>query len=290
MSSLSSKKLKRFVLRQYAKIGAACFRSEKKREAFREGVDDRIIALFRPEIDSFIERYPEVLSEEETLRLLIEEKKSICRFGDGEFKLIVGERHKSFQDINPLLNERMKQVLDSNHDDILVGIHPVRNFEMMTRIWRKFVIRIGEDVLKLLDLNRVYPSMGVFRELPTKDKQAFYGRIASIKRLWENRRVLFVVGKNSRFEYVEELFDNVISVEYVYAPAKNAFNEYDRILNEVRAYPAEDYLLLIVLGPTATVMAYDLALEGYQAIDFGQMPGIYKKLKSRFSLGDRKET
>ena len=275
---LKIKKITRFSLRKYATIASVFFFSSQKREAFRERFDDKIIALFRPEIESFVKRYPEVLSEEETLRQLIEDRKSICRFGDGEFKLIVGERHKSFQDINQQLNYRLLEVLNSDHPDILIGIHPVRHYEQLTRIWRKFIIRIGEDVLKLLNPNRVYPSMGVFRQLPTTNKDAVIQRINAIKQLWEKRKVLFVVGKNSRFEFVEELFNNVASVDYVFAPAKNAFNRYEEILKEVRQYSKEDYLLLIVLGPTATVMAYDLAREGYQAIDFGQMPGVYTKI------------
>ncbi len=283
MQSMRVKKLARFFLRKYAIIGAALHFSPESREAFRERYDDKIIGLFRPEIESFVERYPEVLSEEETLRLLVDEKKSICRFGDGEFKLIVGERHKSFQDVDRRLNERMIEVLNSDHPDILIGIHPVRSYDLLTRIWRKFIIRIGEDVLKLLNPERIYPSMGVFRELPETDEAAFNHRIGAIKKLWQGRKILFVVGKNSRFEFVDELFDNVASVDYVYAPAKNAFSEYERILDDVRRYPKDDYLLLIVLGPTATVMAYDLALEGFQAIDFGQMPGIYTRQKAKFS-------
>ncbi len=283
MQSMRVKKLARFFLRKYAIIGAALHFSPESREAFRERYDDKIIGLFRPEIESFVERYPEVLSEEETLRLLVDEKKSICRFGDGEFKLIVGERHKSFQDVDRRLNERMIEVLNTDHPDILIGIHPVRSYDLLTRIWRKFIIRIGEDVLKLLNPERIYHSMGVFRELPATDEAAFNHRIEAIKKLWQGRKILFVVGKNSRFEFVDELFDNVASVDYVYAPAKNAFSEYERILDDVRRYPKDDYLLLIVLGPTATVMAYDLALEGFQAIDFGQMPGIYTRQKAKFS-------
>ncbi len=283
MQSMRVKRLVRFFLRKYAIIGAVFHFSPESREAFRERYDDKIIGLFRPQIERFVERYPEVLSEEETLRLLVDEKKSICRFGDGEFKLIVGERHKSFQDVDRRLNERMIDVLNSDHPDILIGIHPVRSYDLLTRIWRKFIIRIGEDVLKLLNPKRIYPSMGVFRELPLTDEAAFNQRIEAIKKLWQGRKILFVVGKNSRFEFVDELFDNVASVDYVYAPAKNAFNEYERILDDVRRYSKDDYLLLIVLGPTATVMAYDLALEGFQAIDFGQMPGIYTRQKAKFS-------
>lgn len=279
---MDGKRIRRFFLRKYALFGALFFLSSEKREVFREKIDDLIIDSFKDEIEKFVDSYPTVLSEEETLRQLVDERKSICRFGDGEFKLIVGERHKSFQDVNQRLNERMLDVLKSNHPDILIGIHPVRSFDKLTRIWRKFIIRIGKEVLALLDLDRVYPSMGVFRELPGDDKDLFDQRIAAIKRLWQGRKVLFVVGKNSRFEFLEELFDNVESIDYVYGPPKNAFAEYDQILADVKTYSSDDYLVLLVLGPTATVMAYDLALAGYQAIDFGQMPGIYKKLKASF--------
>ena len=35
-------------------------------------------------------------------------------------------------------------------------------------------------------------------------------------------------------------------------------------------------LILIALGPTATVLAYDLAIEGYQAIDIGHIDIEYE--------------
>jgi hypothetical protein len=36
-----------------------------------------------------------------------------------------------------------------------------------------------------------------------------------------------------------------------------------------------------VLGPTATILAHDLARMGYQAIDFGQMPGTFRRAKCK---------
>lgn len=83
-----------------------------------------------------------------------------------------------------------------------------------------------------------------------------------------------------------ELFDNVTSVDYVYGPAKNAFLEYDRLMGEVRQWDKDEYLVLLVLGLTATVMAYYLVREGYQEIDFGQMPGKYIKAKKLLALGN----
>ncbi|MDO6784000.1 GT-D fold domain-containing glycosyltransferase [Neptunomonas phycophila] len=273
------RKISRFFLRRTSQVVSIFCFGKKRRAKCREFFDDKIIGLYKDEIQVFIDRYPGVWSEEETIQHLLENKSSICRFGDGELKLMVGEKHKSFQDVNHSLNNRLIEVLNSNVPNILVAIHPVRDFDSLGRIWQKFIIRIGSPVLNLLDSNRSYPSMGVFRGLPKNTKENLVNRILKIKKLWEGRKILLVVGENSRFTFEEELFNNVVSVDYVYAPAKNAFEVYDEIVNKVKQYNKDEYLILIVLGPTATVMAYDLALDGYQAIDFGQMPGTYKRAK-----------
>jgi glycosyltransferase family protein len=275
----------RFSLRRFSQVVSIFCIGKKRREHCREWFDHKIIALYKNDIQCFIDRYPSVWSEEETIKHLIDNRSSICRFGDGEFKLMVGERHKSFQDVNHKLNNRMVEVLNSNTSNILIAIHPVRDFESLGRIWQKFIIRIGQPVLNMLDEKRTYPSMGVFRTLPKNSKADLVARVRLIKQLWENRKVVLVVGKNSRFTFEQELFNNVQTVDYIYAPPKNAFEEYENIIQKVRAYDKQEYLILLVLGPTATIMAYDLAVEGYQAIDFGQMPGTYRQVKKEL-FGD----
>jgi glycosyltransferase family protein len=242
--------------------------------------------MFRSEIEMFVEKYPSVLTETSTLQLIIEQKLSIARFGDGEFKLMVGERHKSFQDVDQELNRRMKEVLKSQNASLLVAIQAVRTFEQLSFIWRKFIIRIGDPVLDLLDRKREYASTGVFREIHVDDSGAFIKRIRAVKKLWEARDVVFVIGRNSRFKFEKELFNNCRSISYIYGPPKNAFSHYDELINQVRKYSKNEHLILIALGPTATVMAHDLALEGYQAIDFGQMPGQFRKARQRFFKDD----
>lgn len=273
------KRTGRFLLRQYALLGALFYPTKEARAIFREKTDDRIIKLFREDIDQFIHDYPTVWTEEKTIHHIIDNRASICRFGDGEFKLIIGERHKSFQDVNQELNDRMLEVLKSHEPNILIGIHPVRDFDRLGRIWHKFIIRIGPQVLALLDHDRCYPSMGAFRVLPTDNEEAFIARIQLIKQIWQDRKVLLVTGKGSRFTFEEELFNNATSTEFLYAPPKNAFAEYDSILNQILQYDKDEYLIMPVLGPTATVLAHDLAKRGYQAIDFGQMPGTFRKAK-----------
>ena len=63
-----------------------------------------------------------IASDEETLNQIIYNKKSISRFGDGEFELIFGH-NISFQDSNKILSHRLKEILNNTDNNYLVGIN-----------------------------------------------------------------------------------------------------------------------------------------------------------------------
>ena len=46
-------------------------------------------------------------------------------------------------------------------------------------------------------------------------------------------------------------------------------------------------MIIIILGPTATVLAYDLASEGYQALDFGHIAKDYNAWMERQERSDQ---
>ena len=66
------------------------------------------------------------------------------------------------------------------------------------------------------------------------------------------------------------------SIRRILAPNTNAFDHYDAIMKIVQKYSPNEYLILLALGPTATVMAYNLAQKGYQAIDIGHIDIEYE--------------
>ena len=55
------------------------------------------------------------------------------------------------------------------------------------------------------------------------------------------------------------------------------------MLAEAKAQP-KDRLMIVVLGPTATVLAYDLAKAGYQALDIGHLGKAYDWLKRKETI------
>ena len=74
-------------------------------------------------------------------------------------------------------------------------------------------------------------------------------------------------------------------------PNENAFSYFDEIKNAVIKY-WDNQLVLLVLGPTATVLAYELSFRGIRAIDIGNLDMEYewykinakKKVNIRYKL------
>ena len=66
------------------------------------------------------------------------------------------------------------------------------------------------------------------------------------------------------------------SISRILCPLQNAWNRYEEILEAVLEKVPKTALICISLGPCATVLAYDLAKNGYQALDIGQLDNEYE--------------
>ena len=108
-----------------------------------------------------------------------------------------------------------------------------------------------------------------------KDKKESENLFNNLKEIWDNRDVVIIEGEQTRLGVGNDLFNNIKSIKRIICPAKNAFNKYNYILDEAKTI-SKDKLILIALGPTATVLAYDLNKLGYQAIDVGHIDIEYE--------------
>ena len=220
--------------------------------------------------------YPKIMSKEDTIREIVEHRKSIARFGDGEFGIINGVQRWRFQKKDEKLACRLKEVLQTKNDNILIGLSDIYG-DMST--WESSAangvrIYLTPEVRKqnyaLLDRDRVYANTGISRG----------GSMESVKnqrRIWEGRDCVFIEGFQTRMGVGNDLFDNAKSIVRILCPAESAFDRYEEIYNEALKQP-KDKLILIALGPTASVLAYDLALQGYQAVDIGHVDLSYEWL------------
>ena len=111
--------------------------------------------------------------------------------------------------------------------------------------------------------------------MPYRDKSIAKLCFNLWKDIWKERDMLIVEGAKTRLGVGNDLFSNVRSIKRILAPNTNAFSVIDKLFTEVKKY-SKDHLVLLALGPTATVLAYRLAVEGYWAIDIGHIDIEYE--------------
>ena len=144
------------------------------------------------------------------------------------------------------------------------------------RVWTALLACNRKKWCNLLNINKVYYNAFISRPYVIyKDKTNCKNKFENLKMIWKNRDLLIVEGENSRLGIGNDLFDNSNSIERIICPSINAYKKYDEILKKIQRCGKEK-LILIALGPTATILAYDLFKLGYQAIDIGHIDIEYE--------------
>lgn len=232
-------------------------------------VDKCLLAICR-------RRIPDIKSREETLTYLIQNKCSISRLGDGELGLIFG-KGIGFQPYDKELAERMKTILRLNESDkMLVGISEWIFFSDFGQ-YSEYRVRHLRNILDLLVPGKAYYSADISRFYKsTPDGHEALNQIRLLKQIWDGRSVTLIEGEKSRMGVGNDLLDNAKRINRILCPAVNAFSHYQQIYRTALELIPKDDLVLIALGPTATVLAYDLHLAGYQAVDIGHADISYE--------------
>lgn len=205
--------------------------------------------------------YPTVLGEVETLQAVVAGA-SLARYGDGEFKLCRGHAIKC-QVRHRALERRLRDILRES-GDCLVGIPNLWSHTPKAPFWKPYVAYA--DLLAV----RGYASAFVTRpdSAPWIDTPAYWDLLES---LWRDQDVTLVRG-SSRSLTGDDLTGAGLVTEIVCAP-QNAWSDYASILKRV----ARPKRALLCCGPTATVLAVDLAARGVHAIDLGHIGMFLRK-------------
>lgn len=160
--------------------------------------------------------------------------------------MIWGEERSWFQKWNRCLSERLLEFLHAEGERLLLAI---------------------PDIFGSLDMYTESAADG-------KDRAVSIFRL--FQDIWNGRDVMLIEGEYPRIGVGNRLLKDTRSVKRIIAPSENAFCIYDKIIECALSNIKEDTLALISLGPTATVLAYDLSRHGIQAIDIGQLDNEYE--------------
>ena len=225
-------------------------------------------------------RNPKVVGIIETLEYINKNHCSVVRYGDGEFKFVFGQE-TWFQPTSSELRNSLTKILKSYNSNVIVCIVPMfgnlNQYEQGEKqFWSSFNILNRKKCYKHLDIKKTYYNSFISRcYMPYKDKSVAKLCFNLWKDIWKGRDLLIVEGAKTRLGVGNDLFSNVRSIKRILAPNTNAFSVIDKLFLEVKKY-SKDYLVLLALGPTATVLAYRLADEGYWAIDIGHIDIEYE--------------
>jgi len=227
-----------------------------------------------------------IKSLSETLDDITLHKKSISRYGDGELRSMLNKGNDAFQPQSPELSKRLKEVLSSDLENLIIGLPgplcSVKTESLAAKyFWLRFINLYGNSISEYLSAERVYGNAGISRfYLGLKDKRLSVQILEKLKKIWDRKEILIIEGEFSRMGVGNDLFENAASLSRLICPAENAFAKYDDILKAAKKY-GKDRQILIALGPTATVLSYDLAKSGYWAIDIGHIDVEYMWMLSK---------
>lgn len=235
-----------------------------------------------------------ILDSVQTIKYILTHNSSVCRFGDGEMRMIAhylrgGDKANfnidTFQQYDERLAKRLLEVILSKNQDCLICIpYLYKNFSVYRGYERfhhereyPYYLPLWHEIFSHKKQNFGDASITRFWHNRT-DIADYKSYVGLLKQLWDNQDITFLEGKNSRLGVGNDLFDNAKSIQRFLLPATNAFSKYDEILEAVKKLP-KDRLYLLALGHTATVLAYDMSRMGFRSMDVGHVDIEYEWMR-----------
>jgi hypothetical protein len=245
----------------------------------------------------------------ETLQYLLNSEVSISRFGDGEMIMALLGQGIGFQNKSQELSRKLQHILIEKDDRVLVCLNNefMRN---VTAHWVLDFERSKKDYIAYESLNRINDIGIILRKKEhTFYNESYKILFGNKKPSLFGDATVFMLGlyyneyRNEQIEEVKELFMNMLrgkhlliacpesplmepsfralekkmrlaganNIKVITIPENNCFAHYQQIKSEILKTTGFE-TLWIQAGPTATVMAHDLATKhGVLAYDIGSL-------------------
>ncbi len=195
--------------------------------------------------------------------------RSTLRLQDGEFTLLLGTRDVSDEQKNPKLTAMWKEAISLYTDTspYILGLPPYILIDNKT---------LHTHAFKYLWM----PAKILYRLLFPKNPQYFNGSyfyiddttIPFMQVLSSKKNILLVSNKNviaATKPHETYFFAEAQSVSYVETPDKNAFAQYEKIMQSIESLVTPDTVVFMACGASGKAMIYDLAKKGIRAHDIG---------------------
>ncbi|WP_294912378.1 GT-D fold domain-containing glycosyltransferase [Tatumella sp. UBA2305] len=229
-----------------------------------------------------------VLSINETFDILIKNPHlSVARYGDGELEML-NYKNIGFQSFNADLSTRLINILKEVNDNknCLVcmpdGFFNTKSFKRGPALfWFFHKAFFFHKYNHLLSKEYIYGNTSLTRPYNDyKDKGSSVIAFQKFKDLLAGSRVLIVEGAGTKLGVGNDLLNIASNVIRITTVNRNAFNFYGEIYQEVIDNKDLFDVALISLGPTATVLSFELSKAGIRCIDTGHIDIEYEWMLS----------
>lgn len=245
------------------------------------------IGMFLTTIDRLLWKPYKVMNAKETVDFIVENSCSIARFGDGEMSIAAYGCGLGFQKPDVRLQQSLIDVMRSTEPNLLLCLPPWAGWEdLMSKeklknlgpVHQRGIERNLHDWIKYFPKNRLYGDANISRVTDTENFKTRREQIEYTKKIWKKRNVILIEGSKTRFGVGNDLLEDAVSISRILGPAESAFDFLQELLDacvtECAKHPIP--LVLLALGPTATVMAWELQRRGIQAVDIGHLDIVYE--------------
>lgn len=226
-----------------------------------------------------------IMTAEETIKYIRDHECSIARFGDGEFSLMLQYGAPGFQKCSAAMSQGLLNVFENVPENLLIcvpyyivstkGLKP--EGKLFWETWaREHQKETVEAIRKKTGEEYRFGDAGLSRPFSPYRTSSFADKMfPMLKELWRDKDILIVEGAQTRLGVGNDLLANARSIKRILGPAENAYELYEKILSTVTSlYNGE--MVILALGPTATILAADLTKKGIQALDLGHIDIQYE--------------
>lgn len=225
-----------------------------------------------------------IMSTLDTVRyLVLNDKLSLIRFGDGEINILCKRNGPKFQQTTYELYVRLWNVFRSTDDNVLLCLPRYFNCSSINddlkfvskNWWKSYIVRRKKFIVEEIPDGRVWGDALITRPYMDCTGDFCQNVFDCFKKLFYKKNIVIVEGSKTRFGVGNDLLDSASSVRRILCPAINAFEKYNEILEACKSVDRPD-LFVLCIGPTAKILGLELHSIGYRAIDLGHLDIEYE--------------
>ena len=204
---------------------------------------------------------------------------SIARFGDGEFMLMLQNGSVGFQKKTAELANALEQVLCNDSPNLLICVPRFLNSTRGCNVeakkhWRNWKLDFQRETVRVIR-ELAGPRYCFGDSLLSRPYMDYKSIFPLLMELWKDQDLIIVEGEKTCLGVANDLFSSSKSIKRIIAPATDAFDYYSEIMEGILSQWKGE-LVVLALGPTATVLASDLSKQGIQALDIGHIDIEYE--------------